>query len=334
MLIKSAAVLILGALVHGAPAAPTPESLLDSALNPPDIYYQGRMMVTHWVGKQTNAEEVEVYHAPDNKTRREFLAPDGRVMRIVVSDGDNEQVQWVKSRKVLKGDAVKSYEKLMSPEKERDLLLKNYRLSATGQEKVAGRGAWILELSPLIAGKPHQRLWIDQETGVVLENKRFLPKNSFASMARFNRFEPREPLDAGLFRLELDSAVAVTGKGLEPDFMSIEDLNAATGKESRFPETLPEGFVFESADFFNVGKLTIRHVRYTDGLAVLSLFQTDRPVRLPKKGSALSADSAGSGSLRLSSAGHVLPWKRGKQYFTLMGDTSHELLRTISAGLR
>ncbi|OGR86156.1 MAG: hypothetical protein A3J74_10645 [Elusimicrobia bacterium RIFCSPHIGHO2_02_FULL_57_9] len=290
------------------------------------------MMVTHWRGKRARAEEVEIYHAPNNRKRREFIAPDGRILRMIISDGESEQVHWLKSGKTLRGDAVKSYEKLMSPEKERELLLKNYSLAVSGPDKVAGRFAWVLEFKPLVSGKPHQQLWIDRQTGVILANKRLLPKKSFAVLSRFSRFEPRKTLDDSLFRLDAASAGAVSGHGLEPDFMSLEELNEATGKTMRFPADLPGGFVFESADFFDIGKQVIRHLRYTDGLAVISLFQTQRPVKPPKQPDLQTGD--GAGSLRLSGASRVLAWKRKKQYFTLMGDVSGEILGNISSSLK
>ena len=185
--------LTLCAARHTARAAPAPdpERLLDATLAAPAVGYEGRMMVTHWFGKQTQAEEVQVYHSLPDRTRREFLEPDGSVSRVVVSDGDDEEVLLVRQNKVFKGDAVKRFDKLMSPETEQALLLKNYRLAVVKTDKVAGRDAWVLELTPLIAGKPYQRLWIDEETRVVLENKRFLPKKSSAALSRYSTFTRR-----------------------------------------------------------------------------------------------------------------------------------------------
>ncbi|MBI3554313.1 MAG: hypothetical protein HY077_17590 [Elusimicrobia bacterium] len=317
--------------------APDPQKLLESALNPPDVAFRGRMMVTHWFGKQTSAEEVEVYHSPPNLNRREFLSPDGAVQRVVVSDGDVEEIRLVRRQRVVSGDAVKSYEKIMKPERELELLLKNYELSvATRTDEVAGRQAWILELKPKVAGKPWQRLWVDREHGLILENKRFLPKRHYAELSRYSRVELSKNLDPRLFELKLASAsTAGAGSGLEPDFMTLEELSKATGKMVSFPTELPSGFSFESADYFSVGEQTVLHARYTDGLAVLSLFQTDKPVRLPKGGTATVAPpSTARPSIRLAAIGKVLNWKRGRQYFTLMGDVSVELLQSVSAQLK
>jgi negative regulator of sigma E activity len=310
---------------------PPVETLLDWSLEGPTSAYRGRMMFTQWFGKQARAEDVEVYHEGD-RVRREFLAPDGTPARVIVSDGERQEVHLVKKGKVLRGDAVKSYEKLMPPERERELLLKNYRLTASGPQDVAGRACWILEIAPLVAGKPEQRLWIDQDTHVVLENKRLLPGRAFAAMVRYTRFTPAADLDDSLFELD-DTTAAKAGKGLEPDFMTLEQLNAETGKHASLPAELPAGFVFESADFFTVNKSTVSHARYTDGLSVLSVFLTDKPVRLPKGAPAPQSGLPGA-SLRLSSAGRLLQFRRGRAHYTLVGDVSKELLQRIAKALQ
>lgn len=329
--------LLLCAAPAGAAAPPDPQQLLQDALNP-DVAFQGRMMVTHWFGRQTQAEEVEVYHALPNLTRREFFAPDGTVQRVMISDGDTEEILGMKRHKVVSGDAVKSYDKVMKPERELELLVANYELSVSSKtDEMAGRKAWVLQLKPKITGKPWQRLWIDQEAGLILENKRFLPRQHFAVLSRYSRIDIDKKLDPKLFALTLSStAIAGAGSGLAPDFMTLEELKKAVGHDVRFPAELPAGFAFESADHFTYKGHEVLHARYTDGLDVLSLFETDRPVAMPKGGTAAVAPpSKGSGSgIRLSMAGRVLAIKRGKRYLTLISDVSAELLKTISARLK
>lgn len=329
--LKALLLSVILAAPAAAAAAPEAGALLDWALKPPAASYKGRMMLTQWFGKQARAEESAVY-SKGGLSRREFLAPDGTPTRVLVSDGERQEVHLVKKGRVLRGDAVNSYEKLMAPEHERELLLANYRLSARGVEVVAGRPCWVLLIEPTAAGKPSQSLCLDQQTKVVLENKRFLADRPFAAMIRFSRFEPDAKLDDDLFAFDVETATAAA-RGLEPDFMTLEQLNQATGKDAALPSELPAGFRFESADFFKVRAQTVRHARYTDGLSVLSLFLTDKPVRLPR-GERLSGPTMPRASLRLSSSGKVLHWRRGAQHFTLLGDVSRELLSQIAAALK
>ncbi len=333
---NSAAALLLLILAVAAPAAaadvPEAEALLDWSLSSPEVAFRGRMMFTQWFGKNTRAEDIQVYHS-GQRSRREFLAPDGTPTRVIIDNGDRQELHLVRKGRVLRGDAVKSFEKVMPAAHERDLLLKNYRLTASGPETVAGRPCWVLEIDPLVDGKPSQKLWLDQQTHVVLENKRYIPRKLSAAMIRYTRFTPVKDLPDDLFLLEV--ATAAAGRGLEPDFMTLDDLNKATGRSTNIPAQLPGGFEFESADYFTVGKNVVRQARYTDGLCVLSLFLTDRPVLLPK-GGGVSMAQAGlpRASLRLSSAGKVLRWQSGRQHFTLLGDVTRELLQQIAKAVK
>jgi outer membrane lipoprotein-sorting protein len=323
----------VAAALLAVPAAAMPEAadLLQSALAFPAIPYQGKVMVTQWYGKQTRAEEMRVHFSPPDNIRREFLTPDGSVTRISVSDGDQETVS--RGGKVVVGDAVRSYEKVMAPEREREVLFSNYDMIVSTTDKIAGRTVWLLTLKPKIEGKAWQSMALDQETKVVLRVKRYLPRRSFASSASFISFEPNKPQDEALFHLGATTSAAVAAPSMTPDFMTLEQLAKETGRASRLPGTLPGGFVFESADAFKAGKSKVAHARYTDGLTVLSVFETDRPVRLPKSG--MMVTSAGfPGALSASRAGKILKIKAGDRHYTLMGDLSRELLADAARALK
>jgi outer membrane lipoprotein-sorting protein len=328
---KAAAAAVALLLSVPAGAVPAADVLLQSALSSPTIPYQGKVMVTQWYGKQTRAEEMRVHFAPPDNIRREFLKPDGRISRISVSDGEHETVS--SGGKVVVGDAVRSYEKVMPAEREREILLSNYELLVDTSDKVAGRPVWLLTLKPKIDGKAWQSMAIDQETKVVLRVKRYLPRHSFASSASFTSFEPSKPQDEALFHLGAATAAAVSAPSLTPDFMTLDQLAKETGRASRLPMSLPGGFVFESADAFKAGSSKVAHARYTDGLTVLSVFETEHPVRIPK-GGRIATGAEFPGALSASRAGRVLNIKAGGRHYTLMGDLSLELLADIARALK
>lgn len=329
-----AAALLAAAGAASAAEAPEPAALLDSVLAAPAIPYQGRVMVTQWFGKQTRAEEMRVFVLPPDQIRREFLAPDGVVTRVSVSDGEVEEVHFVRAGKTVRGDAVRSYEKVLPAQSEKSLLLENYELSSSTGEAVAGRPTWRLTLKPKREGKAWQTLWLDRETMVALRTKRYLPHRPFASQAQFTAFEPRKSPARSLFEFETSTSGVIDARGLAPDFMTLEQLNKTTGQAAQLPATLPGGFVFESADAFPVRNSQVRHARYTDGLTVVSIFLTDRPVRLPKGGTMRAGDVHLPGPLRASTAGKITRWGSGTRHFMLMGDVSRELVADIVKTLR
>jgi outer membrane lipoprotein-sorting protein len=331
-----AALLALPFAGRPAAASPAPEALLEAVLRPPRCAYSGLLMVTHWHGRRAAAEEVRVSFSPPNRYRWEFLDPDGKVDRIAISDGEVEWVDLPAQRRLLKGLAIKSSEKLMDEDREKETLLKNYRLSVSGSEQLFGRTVWVLDFKPVTSGKPRQTFWIDPASGVVLEAKRSLRQTrksgSMAVYSRFTRFDAGTKVSDDLFAPPPAAGRRVDEYGLDPDFMSLDELAKATGRNWGYPGELPEGFVFESADFFRVRKALVEHVRYTDGLAVLSLFATDKPVRPPKTGGPASRqEDFVPDAFRLTLGPRVMAWKAGRRHYTLVGDVSRDLLRAISA---
>jgi len=315
-------------------ASPDPLELLQGAAAGPTTAYEGHVSVIRWFGKRTRAEEANVFFSPPNRYRWEFIAPDGSPERLVVSDGKKEYLSLPHQGKLLCGDAVKSSPKPTEPDREFELMLKNYRVTLSGAEKRVGRAVWVVEIAPHVRGKPTQRVWIDQQTNVLLESGRFWDKGAFAVLSRYTRFEPKESLAEELFEFKTNPGTEVDEHGLDPDYLSFEEMRRATGKTFNFPQTLPGGFVFESADFFDVQAQTVRQARYTDGLAALSLFQTNRPVRPPKDSGPEAALPPHPGDFGLASTGHVLRFRRGGLYYTLLGDVSEELLSRIAASVK
>jgi len=305
---------------------PDPIQLLDTAYAGPAFSYQGRVLLTQWTGKQTTAEEVNVFFAPPARYRLEFLSPDGSIDRIVLGDGRREQVQLMKQGKVVASYATETSPRFIDKEEERRLLLANYKVSVVGPENVMGRSTWVVDLTPVAAGKPSQRMWIDRESKAVLEVKRTLPTGGAST--QFTRFEAKALPDT-LFGQDNTIAVEEIGKPLEnPE--EARQLGGTTGDQS----SLEGGFSLMGADLFDVKGEKVRHLRYTDGLIPVSLFVTRVAVEAPK------APDAGTRSLTspiyfgLSTPVNVSQWKNGKEHYTLIGEVDPALLQRITSGSR
>ena len=310
-----------------AASRPDPIQILDAAYSGPASPYQGRVILTQWVGKQTRAEEVNVYFAPPNRYRLEFLAPDGSIDRIVVGDGQQEQIQLIKQGKIFGGYTSHASTKFIDKDEERRLLLANYRISLVGNENVMGRSAWVLDFAPSVAGKPTQRMWVDRETNAVLEVRRSLPTGGATS--RFTRFEPKVLLSDGLFGQDSSIRPSDVVRAAE----NPEDVRKMMGV-SEDHGALEGGFALLGADLFDVEGEKVRHLRYTDGLIPVSLFVTRAPVEAPKAAKSASQPASSSLYFGLSTPVNVSQWKEGKDHFTIVGEVDPALLKKMSAATR
>ncbi len=330
---KRAARLLLASslLLAGSPMSaadkstnPDPIVLLDTAYAGPAFAYQGRVMLTQWTGKQTSAEEVNVFFAPPGRYRLEFLSPDGSIDRVVLGDGHREQVQLMKQGKVVSSYATETSPRFIDKAEERRLLLANYKVTLVGPENVMGRSTWVIDLTPNAEGKPTQRMWIDRDSKAVLEVKRTLPTGGAST--QFTRFEAKTLPDS-LFGQDSTIVSQEIGKPVE----NPEEARQMSGK-SGDQGNLTGGFSLVGADLFDVKGETVRHLRYTDGLIPVSLFVTRVAVEAPK------APDTGARSLTspiyfgLSTPVNVSQWKEGKEHYTLIGEVDPALLQRITAG--
>lgn len=300
----------------GAAEKSTPQALLQRAMKPPRLAYQGSMTITQWHGQTTKAENVQVHYYPPRYYRWEFLNPDGSSNRIVESDGTYEQVTLLRQKKILRGAAAQTCSKLMPMNKEWDLLLTNYTLGLAGLDTIAGRPAWALTLTPLVEGKPLQQVWVDKQTGVILAIKRFRPHGELATLSQYTRFDPAVPT-VWTSGTNNEHLFTTTEHGYDPDFLTLDDLQKIAGDTPQVVRILPMGFEFESADFFTVKGIPVDHYRYTDGLNVVSIFETAKPVHFKNP----------------TEAAQIVQVESNSRHYIVMGELPKETLQKISATL-
>ena len=328
-------VLALAPAIAVGAETPGPQAiaLLRNAFNAPTFAYRGHMTVTHWFGSGTKSEDVEVWFKPPNSYRWEFLNPDGRVNRVHVRAGDSEVLHMAGQPTVLQGKATKATPKQISADSEWDLVQKNYQILQVGEGAVAGRKTIVLELSPRAAGKPKQQFWIDPDSGVILAIKRFREGGHLAIYSRFTEFQQGPEISDDRFATTSSSEAATEKHGYDQEFKSLAEFEKQSGNKSRLPAVLPMGFEFESVDTFKSDSFTVHHFRYTDGMNVVSIFETTKPSKFASP-STRTLPASPVGPFQITDTGYVFQKKVGDRYFTLISDVSQESLKTIGLALK
>ena len=308
----------------------TAESVLQKVLDGPTVPYAGEITITHWSGRAAHAEEARVYVASPDRYRYEFLNPSGEVSRVVVGTGGFEYVLLPDRGKILHGQAAHGTAAKRAPSKILALVTANYSASPPEEDEMAGRDVLTLELTPRAAGKPRERLWLDPQTGVLLALRRYGPETTDAAAVRFVHFEPNPEFEPNFFDVEKTSESIVKDHGLRDANKSLSDL-AKNGRA--YPESLPYGFVFTGGSQFRVQGETVTQFTYSDGLTVVSIFETALPVRPEAPADNETHFSAdGLTTLSLHFPTRVVHGRGGKYFLTVMGDGNETLLNRICQG--
>lgn len=144
-----------------------------------------------------------------------------------------------------------------------------YKFERSGVERVAGRDAVRLNLSPMDAHRYGYSLWVDAQSGVLLRSQTLPASGDPLEVFEFVNIDLGQTLSAQDFE---------PGQGLNRSVGSnpLAGADSETPAEHWAPEWLPEGFVETQrvARFQGQGQVTTR--AYTDGLASFTVFHEPR----------------------------------------------------------
>ena len=313
-----------------AQTAPDPMDLLSMTLSPPRIPYSGIVSIES--GKGRRAQKLSVHFSPPDRYRRTFLEPDGREGRMVVKDGATLWVYDPARHKAWKGGAPDADDKVLGPEAEFELMAKNYEPKVTGEATVAGRSCWTVELRALREGAPSRTLCVDGRRGIVLETRTRRPDGSTAFAMRYESIDFPAQADPAASGFHPPEGTQVVESRMKPEFMGLEEVRREGGADPRLPGRLPAGYVFESADVLATKRGGILHIRFSDGITALSLFQCPKGARLALGGTPSRTMKLSSGRARLlyKDDDAVLEWHKDGLRFILVGRLTPERLRQVA----
>lgn len=317
------------------PNWPQPNELLRAAFQEPQTAYQGVLTVNYRLDAERKTEKVRVYAEPSRHYRWERLNGRGKIERVAVSNGQTVKVYIPKSKKFYEGSAAKALEKFMSQDRLYDLVLQNYRASVVGQERLDGKTAWVLELAPKVKEKPSLRLWLQESSGLVLRAKLFDRDGTLISHLDWEILDLTDDMPGDLFELEPPRGLSSKNERLDPKLMSKEEMARLLESPIALMESLSGGFVFESASLSEFKGKSAYHLRYTDGVAGVSVLLSEAEVALAKDDPAGFADSLlRPGFYLLSASGSAVQWKKGRWHYTMIGQVSHGFLANLASSMK
>lgn len=258
---------------RAAQAEPAAEALLRAALDAPRrVSYVGMLQTIRWGVRAASATIQRVEHLAPAQTRRTFLAPEALYGEYYVSSGVRTTRFDPKTHRVRTSENP-VVESPVAGGASLALMTQNYRAIPGPPDNVAGRSAATLWLVNKFTGERSMRLWIDNETQIVLAKEAYRSDGSLAWRTRFDEIRFTRAIPADVF-----STVVPPGFQEIPGrhFADLTDLQRAldeAGFRSVGPRYLPEGFSIVGADATPLNSVRSLHLLYSDGIRTLSLFE-------------------------------------------------------------
>ena len=319
-----------------APPVPGAEELFVKVLRSDDLFsYTGRQITTYW--RTGRANDVEVYHQPTDNRRLYYLNPERQHGRLLVSDGRQQweydpRLRELRHRRLSPGalddDDLLSY----------TLLRANYRLAVDPKPRVwADRKAYVVTIKRPAGRTMARRFWIDAGSGVILKREIYRDDGKLAVTVAFSDITYHPKLASGIFDL---SALARTPgvhvielPSSSETVLPLTTLTAQLSGAALAPAALA-GYRLVGATAATLNDKPLLHLRYSDGLNLVSLFelrrtQRQRPTQVP---AGMRPTQIGPYAAHLAHRDSLttLNWDTSTLNVTLMGELGLGTLRTLA----
>ncbi len=314
---------------------PTAEDLFVKVLSADDLFtYMGRKVTIYWRTGQTTA--VNVFHRPVDDRRIYYLSPKSQRGLLIASDG-HEEWQYDPHSKEL------SHRRLSPGALEEDdllsytLLRANYYLTVDPTPRVyADRHVSLVTIKRPVGHTLARRFWIDNGTGLILKREIYGDDGELAVTSTFSEINYHPKSSFGSFSL---AALSKT-----PSVHTVE--NSAPSEDPIKPALVPgqltgkafappnlAGYRLVGASTTTTGGKPLLHLRYSDGLNLVSLFeqqrtQARRPTRVPGMQKAQIGSVPAHVSHRASLT--TYNWDTSTLNVTLMGEMGVKALYSLA----
>jgi sigma-E factor negative regulatory protein RseB len=229
------------------------------------ISYRGTLVSTG--GSRIDTMRI-VHRADDSGVRERIYALDGPKREIL---RDRDQVRWLVSGQASVVVDNPFPTRLFPRIPLTEILGQDsvYEIRAAGRGRVASRSARIIEISPTDGYRYGRRLWLDDQTAMLLRSVVFDAEGRIVEMISFVDIELGTSISDG----ELDSALSNPSNVAR---YQLGDRHSAAPKAGGvplwMPESLPRGFRLSSVGHgYSDGK-RYEHLLFSDGLSSFSIY--------------------------------------------------------------
>jgi negative regulator of sigma E activity len=250
--------------------------LRESIGAPKAVSYVGQLQTVRFSTSGATATLARVEHKAPGLTRRWYLAPEDLYGDYTITRGidtyefDTKQSRVIVSRNAaLQDDAVTA--------NDMGMVIENYRAVLDDDETVANRTTTSILLINKFTGERAMRVWIDQQTHLVLQKEEYHSNGAVASQTRFEDIRYTNNIPDDIFSIDPPAGfTTVQGRNIGVPSSDTPAVIKDAGFKPYSPEDLPQGFDLVGSNVTTVQGIKSLHLMYSDGLRTISLFENDK----------------------------------------------------------
>jgi sigma-E factor negative regulatory protein RseB len=241
--------------------------LQDMKMSMQELSYRGRFV--YQSGNQL--ESMLLVHVNDEQGARERLVSLNGEARQILRNDQSLTCIWPSSKQVVVDQANTTRISPIWIPDDIKRLSRFYRFDMEGHDRVAGRAAVIIRIEPRDAYRYGMHLWLDQETGLLLQSSVIDENGAVVERVMFTEIQLLDEAERSkqVFTPSIDSSYTL--------MRSHDDAEFATQQQTDIRwqiQFVPGGFWLESSFLKKMlsSGLQTRHMVFTDGMASVSVF--------------------------------------------------------------
>jgi outer membrane lipoprotein-sorting protein len=241
--------------------------------------YSGIQTIIFWSAKgKSIACEAKIFFKAPNKMRIEYEGNKNLSQHILIDNGEYEYL-YDKTKNIAYV-SISPHKNIGDIDEKFKLLKKNYQFVLLGSENIAGRVTDVVAIKSQNKENPWRKIWIDNEYHIILQDKTF-QEDELLHLSNFTTINFPKELSDDLFILPGNVKI-IPKTSKVTSFTDIKKLQEKTKFKLFLPSYIPEGYVFDKADLVEKKKYEFVRIQYSDGLNILSLFET--PTKIDFRG--------------------------------------------------
>ncbi len=280
------ALLLFSAMHVGAEVPEAEEIFQKMAQSFRTVDFKGRFTFMFQSPEGNQMREAMMIRKAPNRIRIESLWPAKESGTVMVMDGKERwHIRGEKGRERMRGRRPflppnRMGESLL---KEALLLLKNYSVRVFEGGQVANRSTYLVEVEPGERVRPSAKIWVDIETSTILKLEHYDPERRLKDLLVYSKIDFHPEIDEAIFQ-KPDGVRTDRGPGGErgreeiwndeQGKLDLEKVRKAAQLDVVVPKRGLAGFALQSIHIIKFGERKNVQLSYTDGLAMLSVFQS------------------------------------------------------------
>jgi len=355
---------------------PKAQSLLQNMLTASkSLDYEGRLTLMVQGPARNMVFELAIVRKAPDKRHVEIISPSEMAGGGFIVNGSDFLPLFPPNREPNKGPGERGMPmpQFFQPEQMDELqgyniqqLLKNYKVGVLEGGFVAGRSTYLLEIEPINSDRQSRKIWIDKEKSIPLKIEQYNMQKVLQKLIAFSKIRFAMDISDDVFQIK--HPLFDFGNRRKPpeheelwnQFQGELDVDKIREKakfDATIPNILPGGLMLQSINMIKFDRNQNIHLRYTDGLTFISIFQSpfdearrerERPKGPPPGGGPPPGNPPGPPreppkvekmkilniecDVMQRGSDFIFRWYEGGVYFTLIGDYRKiEMVKMVSS---